>query len=237
MADDVVEIGPGGGSAGGRLVFQGTPAALWRADTASGRGFSATTRARRARRPARRRADPHHRRQPAQPARRRLRDPAGIAHGDHRSVRARARPRWRATCCWRRCASTSPIGCAAFDAPADARHRGRPGAAGQQPAVEPGHLHQGVRPHPRRVRRRDGTVARRSSRSTEPKARARSAKGWGRSSSASATSRPCGSRARRARAGATARRSSTRRGRACRSPTCWRAASTTPAPCSPSTAP
>jgi excinuclease ABC subunit A len=45
MADDVVEIGPGGGRAGGRLVFQGTPAALWRADTASGRGFSRTTRA------------------------------------------------------------------------------------------------------------------------------------------------------------------------------------------------
>src|SRR5205814_3874035 len=40
MADDVVEIGPAGGSAGGRLVFQGPPAALWRADTASGRGFS-----------------------------------------------------------------------------------------------------------------------------------------------------------------------------------------------------
>jgi excinuclease ABC subunit A len=51
MADDVVEIGPGGGSAGGRLVFQGPPAALWRADTASGRGFSATTRTRDACRP------------------------------------------------------------------------------------------------------------------------------------------------------------------------------------------
>ena len=51
MADDVVEIGPGGGNAGGRLVFQGVPAALWRADTASGRGFSATTRVRRTRRP------------------------------------------------------------------------------------------------------------------------------------------------------------------------------------------
>jgi len=51
MADDVVEIGPGGGSSGGRLVFQGPPAALWRADTASGHGFSATARARRDRRP------------------------------------------------------------------------------------------------------------------------------------------------------------------------------------------
>ena len=48
MADDVVEIGPAGGRAGGDLVFQGTPAQLWRADTASGRGFSETTRAARA---------------------------------------------------------------------------------------------------------------------------------------------------------------------------------------------
>lgn len=44
MADDVVEIGPAGGRAGGELVFQGPPAELWRADTASGRGFSAPTR-------------------------------------------------------------------------------------------------------------------------------------------------------------------------------------------------
>ena len=33
------------------FVFQGTPAELWRADTASGRGFSRTTRAARSRRP------------------------------------------------------------------------------------------------------------------------------------------------------------------------------------------
>ncbi|WP_020578457.1 ATP-binding cassette domain-containing protein [Actinopolymorpha alba] len=48
MADDVVEIGPAGGRGGGELVFQGAPAALWRADTASGRGFSAPTRVQRA---------------------------------------------------------------------------------------------------------------------------------------------------------------------------------------------
>ncbi len=46
MADDVVEIGPAGGRGGGELVFQGPPAALWRADTASGRGFSVPTRVR-----------------------------------------------------------------------------------------------------------------------------------------------------------------------------------------------
>ncbi|MEV5966043.1 ATP-binding cassette domain-containing protein [Kribbella sp. NPDC051952] len=51
MADEVVEIGPGGGSSGGHLVFQGSPAELWKADTASGVGFSTRTRSRRERRP------------------------------------------------------------------------------------------------------------------------------------------------------------------------------------------
>lgn len=51
MADDVVEIGPGGGDGGGRLVFQGPPADLWRAGTASGIGFSTRARRRRSQRP------------------------------------------------------------------------------------------------------------------------------------------------------------------------------------------
>lgn len=51
MADDVVEIGPGGGEAGGRVVFHGTPAQLWASGTASGRGFSAERPAVRDRRP------------------------------------------------------------------------------------------------------------------------------------------------------------------------------------------
>ena len=38
-ADEVVELGPGAAREGGRVVFQGTPAALWRTDTASGRLF------------------------------------------------------------------------------------------------------------------------------------------------------------------------------------------------------
>ena len=50
LADDVVEIGPGGGDAGGRLVFQGPPADLWRARTASGISFSARARRDRPRR-------------------------------------------------------------------------------------------------------------------------------------------------------------------------------------------
>ncbi|MFC6155917.1 excinuclease ABC subunit UvrA [Kribbella jiaozuonensis] len=51
MADEIVEIGPGGGDGGGRLVFQGPPADLWRAGTASGIGFSAGVRRPRAQRP------------------------------------------------------------------------------------------------------------------------------------------------------------------------------------------
>jgi excinuclease ABC subunit A len=39
-ADHVVELGPQAGPAGGRVVFEGTPAQLWRSGTASGRWFS-----------------------------------------------------------------------------------------------------------------------------------------------------------------------------------------------------
>jgi excinuclease ABC subunit A len=38
-ADDVVELGPGAGRDGGRVVFQGRPAELWRAGTPSGLAF------------------------------------------------------------------------------------------------------------------------------------------------------------------------------------------------------
>ena len=40
----VVEIGPEAGSGGGRVVFEGTPEELWRADTVSGRWFSGRER-------------------------------------------------------------------------------------------------------------------------------------------------------------------------------------------------
>ncbi|WP_316524231.1 ATP-binding cassette domain-containing protein [Kitasatospora brasiliensis] len=43
-SDRVVEIGPGAGPGGGRVVFEGTPAELWQADTVSGRWFSGRER-------------------------------------------------------------------------------------------------------------------------------------------------------------------------------------------------
>lgn len=39
-ADRAIDIGPRAGDDGGRIVFTGTPAALWKADTATGRYFS-----------------------------------------------------------------------------------------------------------------------------------------------------------------------------------------------------
>jgi excinuclease ABC subunit A len=55
-ADWAVDMGPGAGRQGGQLVFQGTPAELWQAETASGRCFSLRERA----------VLPHHRPAPAQ---------------------------------------------------------------------------------------------------------------------------------------------------------------------------
>jgi len=39
-ADRAIDLGPGAGENGGRILFDGTPAELWRADTPSGRCFS-----------------------------------------------------------------------------------------------------------------------------------------------------------------------------------------------------
>lgn len=39
-ADHAIDMGPGAGVRGGRVIFQGTPRALWQADTTSGRMFS-----------------------------------------------------------------------------------------------------------------------------------------------------------------------------------------------------
>ncbi len=40
IADHAIDLGPGAGSQGGRLLFRGSPAGLWQADTPTGRCFS-----------------------------------------------------------------------------------------------------------------------------------------------------------------------------------------------------
>ncbi len=40
FADHAIDLGPGAGQAGGELIFQGTPAELWQAETPTGRWFS-----------------------------------------------------------------------------------------------------------------------------------------------------------------------------------------------------
>jgi len=53
LADRALDLGPGAGNGGGRVVFHGTPAGLWKAGTPSGRAFSLRTEvARPAPRPA-----------------------------------------------------------------------------------------------------------------------------------------------------------------------------------------
>ncbi len=43
-ADQAIDIGPGAGPQGGQVIFSGTPAQLWQAETASGRFFSGRQR-------------------------------------------------------------------------------------------------------------------------------------------------------------------------------------------------
>ncbi len=157
MADDVVEIGPGGGGAGGRLVFQGPPADLWRAGTASGVSFSAGTRRPRSRRPP---SDDRIRVTGA--SLRNLRNvdceiPLGLLDGDHRAVRSgqdHAGPRGVVGVLARAWA------CRVYDVrrAGDTGSCGGSGAAGQQSTVESGDVHQGARPDPRRLRERDRTL-------------------------------------------------------------------------------
>jgi len=40
VADQAIDLGPGAGSAGGRVLFSGTPSELWQQDTPTGRYFS-----------------------------------------------------------------------------------------------------------------------------------------------------------------------------------------------------
>ena len=158
-ADRAIDLGPGAGPQGGRVVFAGTPAELWAADTATGRFFSLRERV----------ALPGQRPAPQsfltvrgaclrnlQDDRRA--DPARPADGDHRRLRLGQEHACRG--CAGRLAERRQAGrLPGHRGPADqARVRGsEPDRA--QPALESGHLHQAGRYHPRPVCVRHGAVA------------------------------------------------------------------------------
>jgi len=233
MADDVVEIGPSGGRGGGRSCSRDTGAA-WRADTASGRGFLRKGRARDATATADRRAHPHQ----TVPTSANLRNidceiPVGaltVITGPSGA----GKPRSPAMSWSHRCTTAPRKGACLSTHQCFAPIAVDQKPLGNNPRFEPGDLHQGVR--------QDSCVfadstGRSSSHFTfnRPTARAPRARAWARSRSASATSPPSES-VRDLRGDRYRPRCSTRPGLGCRSPRCWRAASTTPTPCSPSTA-
>ena len=95
IADHVIDLGPGAGSGGGQVVFEGTVDELTHSDTVTGRhlddraSLKETVRERdRGARGARSRH--------SQPPRRRRRHPHRRAGGDHRAWPGRARAHWSA---------------------------------------------------------------------------------------------------------------------------------------------
>ena len=148
QADHAIDLGPGAGSSGGRVVFAGPPHELWQADTPSGRFFSLRERV----------ALPS-----ARPA------PHVIPDGARRCTCATlqtidvAIPLGRLTVITgvsgsgkstlvedvlvASLSAGNPIGCRSIEGPAaQARLRG-PEPHRPQPALQPGHLHQAGRHH------------------------------------------------------------------------------------------
>ena len=135
IADHVVDLGPGAGTAGGNVCFEGTVEGLRASGTITGRHLDDRAALKKTVRTAHRRAgDP--RRDDAQPAQRRRRHPARRACRRHRRRRLRQE--------LARC--TGSI--------AGRRRRGgdRPGRDPRLATEQPGDVHRTARPDPQGVR-------------------------------------------------------------------------------------
>ena len=141
IADHVVDLGPGAGSSGGEVVFEGTVEALRAAEPSPGAIWTTGRGSRR--RFARRRAHERDGSRFAQPAKRRREGAAWRAHGHHR-----CRGKWEELADQRLRVSSG------------GRGSGGPGRDSRLAALQPGYLHgaaradsQGVRPRERRQAR------------------------------------------------------------------------------------
>ena len=153
-ADRAIELGPGAGHLGGRVVFSGTPEQLWQADTATGQYFSQRKDVLRPEKRPAAGALPHHPgRKPAQPARYRRAHPARAADASSPASPAPARARWWKMC-WCQPGEPQAERLPGHRWAADPPGPGGPISHRAQPALQPGHLHQAERHHPRPVRRR-----------------------------------------------------------------------------------
>ena len=233
-ADHLVDLGPGAGEHGGHLVAQGTPAQVMRVPgSATGQFLSGKREI----------AVPSRRRRPSGyveiegAAQHNLRGidvkvPLGRALLRDRGVRlgqVHARERGALQGGGQ---PPAPRQAAARRAPAHQRarpgrqdHQHRPVADRAHAALEPGHLHRAVRPHPRALLAHPGgagtrDTSRAASRSTSRAGAARSAAATARSRSRCTSCPTCTCRASSATASATTARRSRCASRARRSPTC-----------------
>ena len=236
-ADYLVDLGPGAGEHGGRIVAAGhRRRRSQKVERLADRAVPGR-HARRSRCPSSAASRPAtleiRGARAAQPARRRRRDPARRADLRHRrlglgQVDARQRDPLQG--------GRQPPACAPGSGPARTRavlgprparqgHQDRPVADRPHAALEPRHLHRAVRPHPRPLharRRRRGPAATSpgASASTSRAGAARSARATARSRSRCTSCRTSTSRASSATASATTARRSRSASRARRSPTC-----------------
>ena len=169
-ADHVVELGPGAGDAGGRVVFEGTPSGLWAADTASGRWFSRRERGDVA--AGRRPAGPRRRAGSGSRTRRRTTSAGSMSRSRSGRLTVVAGPSGAGKTTLVRdvllgsLADGEPRGCAAVDGPSLRAVAVTQEPIGRQRKVERGHLHRPRRPDPGACSRRPLASRRGGSRST-----------------------------------------------------------------------